>query len=101
MKKEQFIEIMTELVSIKEDMDSVNKAFRKLDPDFNFFSLGRAETLIVKTLALSVGDTEKDSWISYWLYENDCGKGTCLVTEKDGTNVPIKTIEDLWNIITK
>ena len=77
----------------------MNIAFKKLDPDFNFVSLGRIETLLTKTLEIAVGDSGKDSWISYWLYENDCGKGSCQVNEKDGTEVPIKTIEDLWNII--
>ena len=46
---------------------------------------------------------DKDDWICYWVYELDCGRrweeGT--VVSKDGENIPLKTIEDLWAMLNK
>lgn len=46
---------------------------------------------------------DEDDWIGYWLFELDCGKryksGT--ITEADGSDIPLATVEDLWNLLTK
>ena len=43
---------------------------------------------------------DKETWIDYWLWELDCGRRDDLVvTEADGTPIPMKTIDDLYNIL--
>lgn len=48
-------------------------------------------------LAEAVGDN--DNWIEYWLWECDMGKREMGWSKKDGQNIRIKTVKDLWNTI--
>lgn len=72
MTYKQFETSMTELLSIKKDIDSLNNAFRKLDRDFNYISFSRNETLIIDVIRIAMND-EHDN-IGYWLYELNAGK---------------------------
>lgn len=55
--------------------------------------------VIVDLLAKIMDD--KNEWISYWVYELDCGKSykDGCVTDKDGGIIKLKTIKDLWNLL--
>lgn len=101
LNKNCFVKIIETLVEIKKDEDNLNKAFRKFEPDFNYICFGRYESLIVKTLETAMEDTSE--WISYWLYELDCGmtwKKGCI-TDKEGKDIKLKTPEDLYDILNK
>lgn len=98
MKKEEFIKLMQELVSIKKDEDALNVAFKKFEPDFNYISFNRYETLVVKSLKFAMNDTF--DWISYWIYDCDCGKKDMKITDKNGKKIPIKTLSNLYNLLT-
>ena len=98
MNKETFIKLMTELVSIKKDGDNLNTALKNFEPDFSFISFGRYEDLVIKSLEFAMND--KDSWISYWIYDCDMGKKVRKVTIND-KKIPNKTLTDLYNLITK
>ena len=67
MTKKQFTKAMKELIALKKAEHKISDSFKVLCPDFNFFSLGRYETLVVSVLETAMDD-EYD-WISYWLYE--------------------------------
>lgn len=98
MTKEQFKKILTELIDLMEATEKVSEAFEKLDPNFNFLSLGRYESLVVKTLELAVGD--KGYWISYWLYDYPKqGKVESNIILKNGETFKLKTIDDLYHLI--
>jgi len=100
MNKKDFIKIVKELVALKKIEYCLNEAFRKFDSNFNYICFGRYEELVVKMLELAMNDTSE--WISYWLYECDCGKySKNKVKDKKGKNIPLKTISDLYNCITK
>lgn len=46
---------------------------------------------------------DKNEWIDYWVFELHCGeqyRDGC-VTDKDGTNIPLKTIRDVYDLLTK
>ena len=98
MNKETFIKLMTELVSIKKAEDNLIKAFKKFEPEFNNISFGRYETLVVESLMFGMND--KYNWISYWVYDCDMGKKDKNVTDKKGQNIPIKTLSNLYDLIT-
>lgn len=97
MKKKEFIKIMRELVSLDKDVSNLNKAFKKLEPDFNYISFGRYETLIVNTIKIAVGD--EGDWVSYWLYDMEQGKRDLGVWDKDGNKVDIRKLGDLYDWI--
>ena len=46
---------------------------------------------------------DKEKWIDYWVWELDCGKEykDGMVTERDGSNIPLKTPSDLWNLLMR
>ena len=100
MNKITFKQIIQELVSLKNDEDNLNNAFRKLDTDFNYISFGRHEALIIKCLKEAIND-EAD-WIGYWLYERDM-KFTKknIIEDKNGKKLPLRNLDDLYNLITK
>jgi len=98
MNKQQFIEIMEELISIKNDQEALNKALHKFDPDFNYFSFGRFECLLGEAVKIAMDD--KYDNISYWLYELNCGKDAKKNSvTKDGKPIPIKTLSNLYDLI--
>ena len=100
-KREVFKEVMTFIVDKNKKKDKLNDAWREYNPDGNYLSLdGDWETTIVQLLREYVGDYNDD--IGYWLYELNYGKEAKknTVTDKNGRNIPIKTIDDLYNLIS-
>jgi hypothetical protein len=73
---------------------------KKLSPDFMGFSFEKPRNTILKVLQYSMNDTS--GWIHYWIYELNYGRSakTGTVTLKS-RNIPIKTIDDLYTILTK
>jgi len=98
MNKQEFKQILTELLAIKKNEDNLNEAFQRFEPDWNYLCFGRYETLVVNVLKLVMED--KEDWIGYWIYELNCGKDAKAgsVTIK-GKNIPIKTISNLYDLI--
>lgn len=101
LTKKQFIKLLTDFKQIEEDINNVDKALKKLDPDFGGFYLSRVSTLITDALKAAMND-EYD-YIGYWVYELDYGskwkKGT--ITTKEGKDIKLKTAEDLYDYIIK
>jgi len=98
INRQKFKEIMQELLAIKEDEKKLNEAFKKFEPDFNYISFGRYETLLVKTLKEAMND--EFDWIGYFLYERE-GKFTKknIIKDKNGKNLPLRNYDDLYNLI--
>jgi hypothetical protein len=96
MNKQEFKKILTELIKLKKDEMALELALKKFDPDSSL-SLLRYEALVVDTLTLAMNDTNE--WIAYWLCDCNCGKDTKAVKIM-GKNVPLKTMDNLWNILT-
>lgn len=76
--------------------DGVNKALSALDPDFNSFSLGRVETMILELLASNFGPHGYEE-ISYFIYDLDWGKKwkAGMITKQD-KDIKMKTVKDLY-----
>ena len=53
--------------------------------------------------ATQEGVKDKDEWIDYFCFELDFGKKwkEGVITEKDGTDIILKTPEDLYNLLEK
>ena len=97
--KQEFTEVIKELVSIKKAEDNLNLAFKAFEPDFNYICFGRYETLVIKSMELAMND--QYNYISYWIYDLNCGKDSKKgkITDKDGKDIPMKTISHLYDII--
>jgi len=100
---DRFNEALTEIVRYIEFDDAICAACRKYSEGSEFVTEFpyplRLMTTVVDLLELATNDTE-NGWISYWLYELDCGKDYkegCVT--KDGENIPLKTSQDLWNLL--
>lgn len=99
MDKKEFTTCLLSLIELKNDEVNLNKAFKKFEPDFNYICFSRYENLIVKLLEIAMNDIS-NGWISYWIYELNCGKEAKIDTVTcKGKNVPIKTVDDLFNLI--
>lgn len=91
---------MKEWKSFQEDVEKVHYSMKTLDPDFGGFFLGRISTLIGKIYEEVMNDKQSD-WIGYYVYELDWGTKykAGMVKSKEGKNIKLKTLEDLWNIL--
>ena len=96
MDKKTFIELMTELVSIKKAEDNLNDALKRFEPDSSRLSFGRYETLVFRSLELAMND--KYHWISHWIYDCDMGK-KYMTVRVDGKKKAFKSLSDLFNVI--
>jgi len=101
---EKFKEIMEHIAAFETLQDKISSASREynhLTKDMTEFEIPSTTFDTVFVLGLLLED--KDDWICYWVYELDCGRrweeGT--VVSKDGENIPLKTIEDLWAMLNK
>jgi hypothetical protein len=103
LTRDQFKEVMLELIELGKIEREVDAAMKKLSPDFMGFSFEKPMNIILKTLKYAMKDNTDSDWISYWIYELDYGKKAKArtVTGKNGRNIPIKTIDDLYNILVR
>ena len=101
MPYEKFKDIMEELLSIKEDGENLQKAFKKFEPDFNDICFGRYETLVVKALKEAMND--KYDYIYYFLYDCNCGKDKDMnkKIKHNGKYIPFKTLKNLYDLINE
>ena len=74
--------------------------FDKYNADGNIYPPMCTET-VISLLEFIFND--KDRWIYYWTFELDFGKDyeDGWVTQKDGTIIPLKTAEDLYDLLVK
>jgi len=100
-----FKDIISSIVAVLECEDALAKVshdyYKKTKNDMLIhFPDTISDTVFL--LEKFLGD-EETQWISYWLFEINCGKDYYhgSVTDEDGKAIPLKTIEDLWNCITK
>ena len=97
MTKENFSELIN---AVKNHSDYIYNLYKDYGIDFANSPVMEIENEITKYLKAQFDD--KFDWISYWMWELNFGEnwkpGT--VTE-NGNDIPLKTIDDLWNLLTK
>lgn len=74
-----------------------NAEHRKSEFDFGYFP-----TLIDNLVELLETLTEdEDHWISYWMFDLDCGRRYVdgCVRDEDGHIIFLKTVKDLWELL--
>lgn len=91
-----FKECMTDVV---HDYEYYDKVCDVINSDFMYENLRCAGTVL--DILAAIFEDESD-WISYYCFELDFGKRYepgCV--KKDGKNVPLATLEDLYNLLLK
>lgn len=88
-------------ISFQDKIDEISRDFwDDCELDFSLMPPNQIDS-VIELLEYIMRD--EDDWIGYWVFELDCGKRykPGIVTEKDGADIPLETIEDLWNLLTK
>ena len=87
------------LQSIIKVMETNNKLEGLLDCSVIEYN-HRLSAVTVSLLSNVMGDDF--DWIEYWLWELDCGTRDDLgVFRKNGEPIPLKTIDDLYNLLVE
>lgn len=100
MKKELFIDTINFIKELNVEENKFNKLLREIDSEFGGGFIHNKSIHYLTGLLKELYNDEND-WISYYCWEIDFGdkyKEGC-VTEQDGTPIPLKTPEDLYNIL--
>lgn len=100
MNLEKFTTYITHIQQSIDCVTELNKVFRKYNTPDTYFGDSSLIDDMVALLETTLNDT--DNWISYWLFELDCGRkyidDTVIINSKP---IPLRTIEDLWNVLNE
>ena len=100
MSKESFCRVMDNYKSMWNFTDDMNEVFKKYNCDGEVFPPMCTET-VIDLLEFIFND--KNQWISYWIFELEFGKqyeDECIKYE-DGEVIPLKTAEDLYDLLIR
>lgn len=105
ISKTKFVEILNYIQESQEIYDELNKVMQETDIerfDFcNAYTLadGQLETYLIEVLEDMFGDN--DHWISYWIFECDCGKRDYAkkIISAEKEEIDISTPEKLYDFL--
>ena len=100
MSKESFCKVMDNYRSMFDFTDEMNDLFDKYKMDGNIFPPLCTET-VIDLLEFIFND--KNQWIRYWTWELDFGADyeDGYVKDKDDSIIPLRTAEDLYDLLVK
>lgn len=100
MSKESFCKVMDNYKSMFNFTDEMNDLFDKYKMDGNIYPPMCTET-VIDLLEFIFND--KNHWISYWIFELDFGKDyeNGYVKDEHGEVIPLKTTEDLYDLLVR
>ena len=99
LSKELFIETIDFIRERNDKEHEIQKLFREEFTDAIFWLYCKYEHQLIKVLTEIMHDQENE-WISYYCYEKDYGRDDKLeVFDKDKNQIPLKTAEDLYNLL--
>lgn len=100
---ENFEKRLINVRNVIELQNNIGLASRKFNNKSNNEAVFYFPSLIDDVVnLLEILTNDKDSWISYWVFELDCGKKykDGMILDKDKNPIKLKEIEDLWNLLT-
>lgn len=103
---EEFEKHLNDAIAILHLQDTLYAAVSDYNADHreSEFDFGYFPTLIDNVVVLLEKLTDdEDHWISYWMFDLDCGRKYIdgCVRDEDGHIIFLKTIKDLWNLLHK
>lgn len=99
ISKDTFVKTMHQLKKFDDDMNAVDEAFHKLNPDFCSFYLTTPADMVVNILEDVFED--KDNWISYFVFELnylDGYKPGCVLDAND-EEIDVSTWEKVYDFL--
>lgn len=101
INREDFKKYMEEVIRLTGLEDRVSDVLQEFNNDFNRLFFSPYQTLISKILKDAMDDGF--GWIDYWVYDLNYGKESKILVVKDGNGeiVPLKTIDDLYDLLIK
>ena len=96
LEYEKFEKYMNEIKDYLKKEDALDNALRELSPDFGGYCSPLTD-LTVQILKDAVGD--ESDWIGYYIWESEWGTKFPYVWDKDGNEIPLETLKDLYDII--
>lgn len=105
MTYKQFEKHILKLKELTEERDKINNVLKKskLSDDFNEGLFGTTWFEVLATDILKDTFNDESDWIGYFIYDLSFGKTYkkgCVMSKEDKA-IPLKTIKDLYNLITK
>ena len=100
MSKESFCKVMDNYKSMWNFTDEMNDLFRKYKSDGEVYPPMCTET-VIDLLEFIFND--KNHWIKYWTFELEFGERyeDGDVKDEDGEVIPLKTAEDLYDLLIR
>lgn len=100
MSKETFCEVMRNYKTMFEFTDEMNDLFNKYKMDGEIYPPMCTE-IVIDLLEFIFND--ENQWIIYWVWELNFGADyeDGYVKDKDGSIVPLRTAEDLYNLLVR
>ena len=100
MSKESFCEVIDNYKSMWNFTDDMNEVFKKYNCDGEVYPPMCTET-VIDLLEFIFND--KNQWISYWAFELEFGKDyeDGYVKDEHGEVIPLKTTEDLYDLLVR
>ena len=100
MSKESFCRVMDNYKAMFSFTDEMNELFDKYKADGNIYPPLCTST-VIDLLEFIFND--KDQWINYWIFELDFGKNyeDGYVKDEHGEVIPLKTTEDLYDLLVR
>lgn len=97
---EKHILSIQRVFKLQDDMSNLTHNYNNECGDMIEFFFPTLVDNVVELLTKATKD-EENGWISYWLYELDCGEKyhDGSVTSADNQIIKLKTIQDLWNVL--
>lgn len=99
--REVFKEIMKEIQKTYDYQEGLNKYFEKNDVD-GYLYQPDCMSATIKLLHIIFEERDVDEWISYFCFDLNFGRKykEGMVTDENGTNISLVTIDDLYDLLT-
>ena len=100
MSQESFCKVMSDYKSMFNFTNEMNELFDKYKVDGNIYPPLCTST-VIDLLEFIFND--ENQWINYWIFELEFGEryGDGDVKNENGEDIPLRTAEDLYNLLVK
>ena len=100
---DEFNKVMTGIVSEIRFQDKIYNAVRGVGTDGEYFRNTPTVDTTLMLLNRIFKDDSEYPLIDYWVYELDCGDNweRGAITDDDGHDIPLGTISDLYDELTR
>lgn len=100
--RELFKEVVEEIQKSYDYQEGLNRFFEKNNVD-GYIYQPDCMCAAIKLLHSIFNKEDKDEWINYFCFELNFGRKykEGLVSDKDGKNIPLETIDNLYNLLTE